>query len=128
MPVPVPLNRLKRTVAVLLPMSILWVFAACVLICGWEHAAAHGETALTPADQVTETADSPDSEGCPDAAFLKAATTARMNLRPASHVVSGLPASTFDAVSRADDAPSVSPYRRRLPTDPPLRLLPTLRI
>jgi hypothetical protein len=74
------------------------------------------------------TANTPTSEGCPDAAFLKATATARITLRPESQTVSSLPASTSTAASLADAVTRVSPYRRRFRTDPPLSLLPALRI
>jgi hypothetical protein len=52
------------------------------------------------------TANTPTSEGCPDAAFLKATATARITLRPESQAVSSLPAST--CYPRFPIPPSVS--------------------
>lgn len=126
-PMPLSPAPIKRTVAALLPLSIMWVFAACVLICGMEHAAAHGEPHPAPAFEVKETADTPASEGCPDASLLKAASASRVTLRTELQAASGLVAAPSMKTSSAA-VTRVSARRRPFQPDPPLDLLPALRI
>ena len=123
-----PRLHLNRTVAVLLPASLLWVFAACVSICGWESAQSRPRPA--PASAATEAEGAPCCEGCPcpDASFLRATTAERAalkhDLRAAGDALTPAPpfAPTFDA---AAPAPA---HRTRFLADPPLEPLPTLRI
>ncbi|MET0646134.1 MAG: hypothetical protein ABW208_05890 [Pyrinomonadaceae bacterium] len=123
-----PRLRLNRAVAALLPASLMWVFAACVSICGWESAESRPRFASAAA--ATEVKGAPCCEGCPcpDASFLRATTAERAtfkhDLQTAGDVATSvLPvASTFDAVT------SVPAHRRQFLAGPPLELLPTLRI
>lgn len=114
--------------AVLLSVSIVWVFAACVLICGWESAAECGEPHHASTAGVNEPADAPACEGCPDAAFLKVTTGGRVTFAPEPQAVSGLPAS-FISVTSSAAAVTFTPSdgEQFLPTPSP-RLLPPLRI
>ena len=123
-----PRLHLARTIAVLLPASLLWVFAACVSICGWESA--ESRPRLAPAFAATEVGGAPCCEGCPcpDASFLRATTAERATLKhdlqaAGDALTPALPfASAFDAATPA-------PARRtRFLADPPLEPLPTLRI
>lgn len=115
--------------AVLLSVSFVWVFAACVLICGWESAAECGEPHHASTAGVNEPADTPACEGCPDAAFLKATTGGRVTFAPESQAVSALPASFVSVTSSAAAAVTFIPPggEQFLPT-PSLSLLPPLRI
>jgi hypothetical protein len=123
-----PRLRLNRTVAVLLPASLLWVFAACVSICGWESAESWPR--FTPTVAATEVEGSPCCEGCPcpDASFLRATTAERAtfkhDLQAAGDALTSVltVASAFDAVTRAPA------HRPQFLADPPLEPLPTLRI
>jgi hypothetical protein len=115
-------------VAALLPMSILWVFAACVSICGRESAAAQGQNVFTATVEVNEVNDVSECEGCPDASLLKATATERTTFKPDQHVLSGVPASIFTVASKADARAFTPTYRQQFPTYPPLTLLRTLRI
>lgn len=123
-----PRPHLKRTIAVLLPASLLWVFAACVSICGWESAEIRPR--LAPARAATEVEGAPCCEGCPcpDASFLRATTAERATLKhdvqAAGDALTPAPpvASTFEAATLAPA------HRTRFSADPPLEPLPTLRI
>ncbi len=123
-----PRLHLNRTVAVLLPASLLWVFAACVSICGWESAESRPRFTSTAAP--TEVEGAPCCEGCPcpDASFLRATTAERATLRhdlqaAGDALTPVLPvASTFDAVTIAPA------HRPQFLADPPFEPLPTLRI
>jgi hypothetical protein len=120
--------RLTRAVAALLPGSLLWVFASCVLICGWENAVSHGEPYFAPTVEITETTDAPACEDCPDASLLKATTTGRVSFALEPHPVGGLPSSILSVTSPTDAFTFAPDYSRRFSPAPPLKLLPALRI
>lgn len=117
-----------RAAAVLLSVSIVWVFAACVVICGWERAAESGEPHLASTVGVDEPTDAPACEGCPDAAFLKATTGGRVTFTPESRAVSVLPDSLVSVTSSAAVVTFTPADGRHLLPAPPPGLLPTLRI
>ena len=123
-----PRSNLKRAVAVLLPTSLLWVFAACVSICGWESAAAHDQPHFASAVEVTETENAPDCEVCPDASFLKATTSVRLTFEPELQAARGVSSSILSVASSADGVTLSTTYRQPFLADPLLQLLPTLRI
>lgn len=123
-----PPTRTKRVVAALLPAALLWVFAACLLICGWENAAADGDPHSAVTLGAAATPEAPACEGCPDASFLKAATAERRTFRPESQAVRGLPASTRPAAPPAAALNFLPAHHRRLLPDTPLELRPALRI
>ena len=125
---PMPLTQLKRVVAALLPVSILWVFAACILICGWERAEARRPSDVASTVEVTETANATQCEGCPDASLLKATSPARPTSRPDLEAASSVPASILAAATSPDAFTSAFSHSHRFRPDPPLNLLPTLRI
>jgi hypothetical protein len=125
---PLALTQLKRVVAALLPVSILWVFAACVLICGWERAEAQRQSVVASTVEVTETANATRCEGCPDASLLKATSPARPTFMPGLVAVSGVPASILAAATSPDALTSAFSHSHRFRPGPPLNLLPTLRI
>jgi hypothetical protein len=120
--------NLRRAVAALLPVSLLWVFAACVLICGWESSAAQGRAGFASTVEVNELRNASGGEDCPEASFLKATTPERATFRPDLQAVSDLPASILSVTSAADAFTFVPLYRRRLNPVPPLELLSALRI
>ena len=118
----------SRAAAVLLSLSIVWVFAACVLICGWESAAECVEPHLASTAGVTETTDAPACEGCPDASFLKTMTAGRVTLAPESRAVSALPGSLISITSSAAAVTFAPPDGGQLLPPPSPGLLPPLRI
>ena len=123
-----PRLHLKRTVAVLLPASLLWVFAACVSICGWESA--ESRPRLAPASAATEVEGGPCCEGCPcpDASFLRATTAERATLKHGLQAA-GDALTPALAVASTCDAATLAPARRPpFLAAPPLEPLPTLRI
>jgi hypothetical protein len=109
--------------AALLPLTFMWLCAACAFICGQE-AAEH--SLAGPAAALTQVRDAPRCEGCPFATFPKAKAPER---------------AAFDAgpQTAAADVPTAPPTcctavaglvrpRAQAPTTQPLQLLPTLRI
>ena len=123
-----PHIRLKRAVAALLPVSLLWVFAACVSTCGWEIAASNGQPEVATMVEVTQVREAAKCEGCPDASLLKATTPERAAFKPDLQAVSSVLALGFPATLSADAGTSAFPHRQQFLPDPPLELLPTLRI
>ena len=124
----VPRAQLKRAVAALLPMSLLWVFAACVSTCGWEIAASSGQPDFAATVEVTEVSEAAGCEACPDASLLKAATPERAKFKPDLQAASSIPALISPATPLVDTGTFAFPHRQQFLPDPPLELLPTLRI
>lgn len=124
---PAPRIQLKRAVAALLPVALLWVFAACMLICGAERAA-HGRPDVVPTVEATVTANAAECEGCPDASLLKATAPERVTFKPGLQALSSAPAFILPAAPSAAAAASAFSHRRQFLPDPPLELLPALRI
>lgn len=120
-------STLRKATATLLPLTFLWLCAACAFICGRETAPSVGRLPGAPSAGRVEAGGTPACGGCPFASFPKATAPER---------------TAFDAASRAPDAdlpPSRAAYssaavvfvRARGPSPPapsPPRLLPTLRI
>jgi hypothetical protein len=125
---PSPRTHLRQAAAALMPLCLLWVFAACVLICGREADEAHGAAATHSTFEMAGTEDAPDCEGCPVASFLTATTPGRSALRPKSQSAERIPASSLSFISSVDGVEPVSPSRRQFLKAPPPKLLPTLRI
>lgn len=126
---PSPRTQLRQAAAALMPLCLLWVFAACVLICGREaEAAHHGPAAVRSTFEMAGTQHAPDCEGCPVASFLTATTPGRSALRPKSQATDRVPTSSLSPVSSVDGVGPVSPSRRSFLKAPPPKLLPTLRI
>ena len=123
-----PRTQLRRAAAALLPVSLLWVFAACVSTCGWELAASAGQPAFAAAAEAIQVREAAHCEDCPDASLLKAATPERSAFKPDPQAASGAAAVHLPAAPAADAGASASPRRRLFLPDPPLGLLPTLRI
>jgi hypothetical protein len=119
--------QLKRTVAALLPLSLLWVFAACILICGLESAA-HSQPSFVSTVEVTGTTNATECEGCPDASLLKAKSPERTTFKPILQAVTSISASILSADSSADVFTPALLHGPQFQSDPPLHLLPTLRI
>lgn len=124
----VPRIQLKRMVAALLPVSLLWVFAACVSACGWEIAASDGRPDFAAGVEVTQVREAAGCDDCPDASLLKATTPERATFKPDLQVVSSVPALILPNAPLADAVIFARPRRQQFPPDPPLKLLPALRI
>jgi hypothetical protein len=125
---PSPRNQLRQAAAALMPLCLLWVFAACVLICGREANEAHGVAAACSTFGRVGTEDAPDCEGCPVASYLTATTPGGSALRPKSQAAECVPASSLSLIASVDGVEPVSPSRRQFLKVPPPKLLPTLRI
>lgn len=123
-----PRLQSTRAVAVLLSVSVLWVFAACVLICGWESAAEYGDPHVASTAGETATNGAPACEGCPDASFLKAANTPHVTFAPDAQTVSSLPASIMSVTCSTAAVTLTSAHGKLFSPDPSPRLLPILRI
>lgn len=123
-----PRIRLERVVAVLLPAPLLWVFAACVLICGWESAASYDRPDFAATAEVAQVAGVSGCEDCPDASFLKATTTERVTFKSDSQAASDITTSVLSATPSADGVTVILPRRRPSLAAPPLKLSSALRI
>lgn len=123
---PVRSFPLKRATALLLPVATLWLWAACASICG-QAAAAHS---LRPSSAGLAEMKAPSvCEGCPFASFPKATapdTRAASDASPQTPVPS-TPSATAAGPAAAYSAPAWA-RRPPPPADPPLELLPVLRI
>jgi hypothetical protein len=125
MPVRFPLKRLT---AAMLPMTFLWLWAACASICGHEGAAATPYL-LTPSSAsagLAEASGASDCGGCPFASFPKATAPERATFRAGLEAPSAPPAPL--AAAPVDRYTFVRHQRQPPPAPPPLDLLSTLRI
>jgi len=120
------LPLLKRFIAVLLPLSFVWVFVACVEICERETLASHPPTDFTTSNRINEIRHERECDGCPLSYFPKATTPEQV--RSSSDSISSL----------ALAIPSIDSYhpiifsshvdRPVFDASPPLKLPPPLRI
>jgi len=121
----IPRFLLKKLLAALLSVTLIWVFVACVSICTRESREGHLKSlAVSP----NELADASDCKGCPVTAFPKA----RVPERLAQDADTQTPAAVRSLILSVDpSAGSVSPVtreRQRLYADPPRKRLTALRI
>jgi hypothetical protein len=123
-----PRIHFKRAVAALLPLSLLWVFAACISICAWESSAAAGRPDAASTVAVTLAKDAAGCEDCPEASFLKATTPERTTFKHGLRAASDAPASSLSVTAATVAVTLFPPYRRQLLPDLPLKRLPALRI
>ena len=109
--------------AALLPISFLWLFVACILICGSEIAEHHAADTISLSMVMTDT---PACAGCPVSSIPKATVqeSARFDLL-APLVLSH---SILAVSSLADSVAFPSHYHQSSFADPPLKRLPLLRI
>jgi hypothetical protein len=116
---------LKRLVAVALPVTFLWLFAACVSTCARESAEHHNQPAISSSIEISDTS---DWEGCLLTSFPKATAPERATFIPDLQGQPAVPAMTPSADSLAE---GVKFDLRRLHVsfkEPPLERLPSLRI
>ena len=112
----------------LLPLSLLWVFAACVSTCGWEIAASNGQPDSAAVVEVPQVGEAAGCEGCPDASLLKATAPERTTFKPDLRAAGNAAALILPAIPSTEAGISASPHPQQFLPDPPLKLLPTLRI
>ena len=119
---------LKRLTAVLLPVTFLWLCAACAFICGKETAVAAGRSLSGPSAELGEMQGAPQCEGCPLASFPKVTTPdSRAAFDAGSQsAAAGLPPSL--QVHTPAVASLVRPRAQAPPAASPLQFLPALRI
>lgn len=125
---PMPLSRftLRRMIAALLPLTFLWLCAACAIICGQETADGADPLTLSSVER-TEAKCAPACEGCPFASFPKATSPQHAAFDAGSQATpAGVPP-TPPAYSPTAAA-FVRPRGQTPPAASPLQLLPTLRI
>jgi hypothetical protein len=115
---------IKRAIAALLPVSLLWVFVACVSICARESADTYNPLIASASIEVN---DAPDGEGCPLASFPKATAPARgtliFNVEPSNIIPVSIP-----SVNSLENKIVGRVATQQSFTSPPLELLPTLRV
>ena len=123
-----PRLSLNRAVAALLPASLMWVFAACVSICGWESAESRPRLVAAAAAAGVEGAPCCEDCPCPDASFLRATTAERATFKRDLQAAGDVATPALTVASTFDAATPVPSNRLRFLDDPPLAPLPTLRI
>lgn len=115
---------LKRFIATFLPVSFLWLFVACALICAKNSEQQHSHHTAISSTEITAGS---DCEGCPLAPFLKATIpqhpTFQFDFQP---LLIALPL-FFSADCVARVATVSLEHRSHFPA-PPLKRLPLLRI
>ena len=118
----------KRLIALLLPLSFLWLFMACVSICERETVAMHPPTALSCSTDISEIRHVPDCGGCPLSYFPAALTPERAKSILALGTLSSF-APIIPSISSSHPAVFSDRLDRPFFTgSPPLKLLSTLRI
>lgn len=113
--------------AALLPLTFLWLCAACAFICGRETAPAAGHQPGASSAERTEVGGTPGCPDCPFAFFPKATAPERAAFDAGPQTASAempLP----PAIHTQAVAGHVRPRGHAPPTAAPLQLLPTLRI
>jgi hypothetical protein len=119
---------LKRLMAATLPVSFLWLFAACVLICEREVADTHDRPVISSLFEAVEVKGTQDCGECPVTSLPEATaperTALKINLQTPSDVLPSTPPTT----SLTGGVPSVLHDRLPPSADPPLDRLPALRL
>jgi hypothetical protein len=116
-------SPLKRLIAALLPMSLVWMFVACASICARESADEHSNNRLTGPIEIK---DSSDCRGCPLTAFPKATIPERAI--HSSDLQTQVLLNSLVQYSAADDFADGLRQREHSSAHPPLTRLPVLRI
>ena len=114
---------LRKTIALMLPVSILWLSIACISICtkeSIEHRAM--------VNQVSELNEKSDCNGCPLGSVPKATVPIRSEFQVDLQLhLSASPSSTI-VYSPAEDFKSANNHEEAPVSPPPLARLPMLRI
>jgi hypothetical protein len=122
-------THLKRAVAALMPLCLLWLFAACILICGLESAERHGQSIRLSTVEIVGIKNAPTCEGCPLASLPKATIQERATFKPDLRTIDGAAASILSVNTPVCVAAFVSPRRRTsFNASPPTLFLSALRI
>jgi hypothetical protein len=119
---------LQRLLAVALPVSFLWLFAACVLICEREVADTHDRPIVSSPGEAVEAEGTTDCGECPVNSLPEATAPERTALKFNLQTPSGVPPSLHPTTSLTGGLPPGPPERRPPSADPPLARLPALRI
>ena len=114
----------KRLMAALLPISLIWMFVACVSICTRESSGGHSNNQISAPMEIKAAS---DCEGCPLTSFPTARITGRTIHGSDLQMTVAVPSLILSVSSLADGA-FVSRQRQRASADPPLKRLPALRI
>jgi hypothetical protein len=120
-----PLNSLM---AAALPISFLWLFAACVLICERKGADTHGRPVISSLVEAVDVKGAPDCGECPVTPFPTATAPERAALKFNSPAPPAAPTSILTATSPPGGVHSVLPYFYPPSAAPPLDRLFALRI
>jgi hypothetical protein len=117
---------LKRLIAAVLPVTFLWLFAACISTCARESAEHHNQPMVSSSIEISDTS---DGEGCLITSFPKAtAAPERATFIPDLQPPSAVAAITSSTDSLIDGV-KFDPRRLHVPfKEPPLERLPSLRI
>lgn len=113
--------------ATLLPLTFLWLCAACAFICGRETVPSVSHLPAPSSAERTEVRGTPVCRECPFASFPKATAPERTAFDAGSQAATADLPPSAPAYSPAF-AVFVRPRGQAPPTSPPLQLLPTLRI
>jgi hypothetical protein len=117
---------LKIFLGYVISMTLLWVFAACILSCEKQ---CRESVAKEAPDSSTELQPAPNCEDCPLNSFPKAAISQRLgfSLDPQAQALAPNSISS-DHVVTITKASFLAANVSRLGLDPPLKRLPSLRI
>jgi len=119
---------LKRLIAAALPVSFLWLFAACALFCGREVVGTRGRPVVSSLVESVAVKGTPACEECPVTALPMATATERETLKSKQQTPPATLSSIPPVTYLTGAGPSVRPDRRPSAPDPPLARLPALRI
>jgi hypothetical protein len=117
---------LKRLIAAALPITFLWLFAACVSTCAGDSAEHHNPTAVSSSIEISDTS---EGEECLITSFPKAtAATERATFIPDLKALSAVYANV-PSVGSLTVGCTFDPRRLHASLkEPPLERLPSLRI
>lgn len=116
-------SPLKRSIAAMLPMSLIWVFVACASICALESNGEHSDDRLAAPIEIK---DASDCRGCPLTAFPKATIPERAI--HSSDLQTQVLLQSLALYSAANDFADGLRQREHSSADPPLTRLSLLRI
>lgn len=121
----IPRFLLKRLIAALLPISLIWMFVACVSICARESAEGHSNDQVSSPMEIKEAS---DCKGCPLTSFPKARIPERTIHASDLQTPVAIPCLALSVDSLASGVVILSRQRLRSKADPPLERLRALRI
>src|SRR5678815_549351 len=118
----------KSVISSLLPLCLAWSFVACVSICGMHCEGLCAEQLVRMTNFPVEIDKSSNCDDCP--------VNAHPAVKTQKQVIPKLQSQTFEmhfdsiaaTQSLSNTSSTCSSWRRQMDSDPPYRLLPTLRI